>query len=123
MQSAENSLNESAIILSPYFMLPDTNHLPAACAQPTEVALVAVAVGAEFVAPEFRELVLPRRESPAVPKVAVHENGNALAGKNDVGTARQVANVTAEAKSFCPKFPLHQLFQRAVLEFHALHRA
>lgn len=104
-------------------MLPDSNYFPTIRSQSTEVALVAGAIGAEFVAPESGELVFPSGQPPTVPKIAVHENGDTFSRKDDVRTAGQIANVTAEAKSFCSKFSLHQLFQRAVLQFHALHCA
>src|SRR5260221_187814 len=104
-------------------MLPDADDFPAIRPQAAEVALIAVAVGAEVVAPELRKFMFPRGQPPTVPKISVHEDGELFLWENDVGTAGQGADVATEFQPFGAKLPLHQFFQRAVLQFHALHGA
>lgn len=77
-------------------MLPQPDYKPAVRTQPAEVALVAGAVGAEFVAPEFGELVFPCRQPPAVPEISIHEHGDFFFRENDVRAAGQGADVAAE---------------------------
>jgi len=104
-------------------MLPDADDFPTIRPQASEVAFVADAVGAEFVAPEFRELVFPRGQPPTMPEISVDEHGEPFFCKNDVGAARQRADVTTKFKTVRLKFSLHQSLQRAIFQFHALHRA
>ena len=58
-----------------------------------------------------------------MPGIAVHENGDALKGKDDVRSAGKVTDVASEAKPFGMEPMLHQSFQRSVLELQPLHRA
>ena len=103
-------------------MLPDANHLPACSTKKTKVALVAGTIGTQLLPPEFGQLVLPRRQSPSVPEIPIHEDCNPIAWENDVGPTREATDVAMETEPFAPECFLYQPFQRTIFQLHARHR-
>lgn len=69
--------------------------------------MVAGAIGAEFISPEFGELVFPSGQPPAVPEISVHKNGDTFFRKDDVRTAGKRTIVASETQSQCPKLTLN----------------
>lgn len=63
------------------FVLPKADDMPAERAETAEVALVAGAIGAEFIAPELGELVFPCGEPPAVQKSPSTKTATRSCGK------------------------------------------
>ena len=80
-------------------VLPNADDLPSPPPQQAKVPLIASTVCIQLGAPESGEGVLPGRETPAVPKVAIHENCDTLCSKHYVRTPGQSAVVELIAES------------------------
>jgi len=78
-------------------MLPNTDDLPAQPTEPPEVPLVPRTVVRDFDLPLGRELLLPKRESPAMPEVAVDEDSNLGLSEDQVRPSRQVRRMGLES--------------------------
>jgi len=65
-------------------VLPKTNDLPICRTQEAEVSLISLSVRTQFGSPKPRKFMLPRWQSPAVPKVAVDEDGHLLSQEHDI---------------------------------------
>lgn len=88
---AEQAADELRFIAPPQFVLPDTDHRPAASAQRTINAAVAGLVGGDLVPPERGVgLRLGRVPRAAVPETTVDEDGGAEQREDEVRAARQL---------------------------------
>jgi hypothetical protein len=56
-------------------VLPYSEYLPAESRELSKASLVPDDIAMHLVVPEWRQLVLPNGESPAVPEVTIYENG------------------------------------------------
>src|SRR4051812_29725423 len=67
------------------------------------ISLIARAVAADLVFPKGREPMPPDRESPSMPEVAIHENGEMSLGNNKVRLSRQARFMASKRQSggFC----------------------
>lgn len=81
---------EAALVFSRQFMLPQTQHAPAAGAELAGDEEVAGLVAGDLGPPEFRVLLgLGGVDRAAVPEAAVDEDGEFAGGENEVGFARR----------------------------------
>jgi hypothetical protein len=78
-------------------MFPKPNDRPISGTQTPEVPLVSFSVCLQLGFPKVGKLVLPRWQSPSVPKIAVNENRDPLLSENDIGRAGHVLTVSLEA--------------------------
>ena len=79
-----------------FLVFPETQDLPASSAHLAEITLITAARGGDLAAPLLVKLVFPKRESPAVPEVAINEYGESCLRKNQIRLARQLIRMPNE---------------------------
>lgn len=106
--------------------LPDRENSPTEATKRGRVALIASGIPFEFFAPpsspRFRNssmLALP----VVMPKAAVNKKANPVAGKHDVGIAREVATVKTETIAHGMEHSANNQFRLGMLPSNARHEA
>ena len=77
-----------------HLMFPEAHDLPARAAQQAAVPEIASPVAVDLGFPFLRQLVPPPREAPAMPEVAVNEDGHLLFAESKIRSTRKVARMT-----------------------------
>lgn len=77
-------------------VLPDYERYPAKATQLPGVPLIPFAVAADLVSPEGGQLVAPDWKSPAMPEIAVDEDGNPCPREDEIRTPREGAIMLSE---------------------------
>lgn len=92
------------ISAAPDFAFPEYEDFPSQGAQRPFLFQIPAHVLLEFPEPEFPIVLWCRcsagARSMTVPETAVHENGEPISWKNDVGTSRQIGAMQAKTESF-----------------------
>src|SRR3989442_1746561 len=102
-------------------MSPNADDGPARRPQTTEVSKIAGTIRMEFFTPERTQFMLPCRQSPSMPEIAVNEKSNFFASEHDVWTTRERTNVSAESQTAARQFLLYYFFNRTIFQLHSLH--
>ena len=71
--------------------------------------------------PEIRNLVFPRWEPVAMPKVAVNEDGDLYFGEDDVRFAWQLLDVFTKPQASLMEFRTHACLQSRILPLDTRH--
>src|SRR2546429_202955 len=67
-----------------YLVFPESDHPPSILSESAEILKIPPSVPVNLVTPVRRQLVLPDREAPSVPKVTIDKNGNTRLSKNQI---------------------------------------
>jgi hypothetical protein len=89
---AKNDINNCRDILLD-IVFPNPDYRPAFSPQASEGPLIALAVPGDLLPPVRPKFLAPQREPPAVPKIAVDEDGDPQPLEDNIGLSRQVGDV------------------------------
>src|SRR6185312_5810909 len=70
-------------------MPPNTQDIPTAPTKRGEVATIAASIPLNLLLPEWRDVALPLRKAPPVPKITIDEDCKPLSREDDIRTTRQ----------------------------------
>jgi len=104
-------------------VLPDSYHSPTHPSKFAEISTIAFTISAYLLFPEIIKLVLPDRQSIAMPKIPINKDGDLLSREDSIRSTWQSLDVFPESVASFVQFGPDDYFKAAIPQLYVRHRA